>query len=202
MRHTGNEQGIALITALMFCLICLTMLMGLMYLLTQGIQVSGSQKRFKTALEASYGGAEIALKEVIPQVFQGYTSSQITSQFSGVGLQFDSSSRCLRQKLTLAPSQWDSTCSQLLNPKTSPDLQFTLQAQGSGARPYSVYAKIVDTVPGNTDTSGLQLDGSGVAEANTIIVPQHFPYIYRVEIQAERQVNATEQANLSIQYAY
>lgn len=202
MNRIRNQQGIALVTALMFTLISLTMLMGLLYIVTQGIQVSGSHKRYKTALEASYGGAEIALKEIIPAIFQGFSSAQITNTFSGVGLQVNNSSTCLYQKLTLPTSQWSAACSQTLDPKASPDLNFKLQAQGINAAPYSVYTKIIDTTSGNTDTSGLQLEGAGVAETTALITPQHFPYIYRVEIQAERETNATEQANLSLQYAY
>lgn len=129
MNRIRNQQGIALVTALMFTLISLTMLMGLLYMLTQGIQVSGSQKRYKTAFEASYGGAEIALKEVLPQIFQRYSSSQIATKFSGIGLQVGASSTCLNQKLTLPTAQWSAACSQTLNPKTSPDLNFKLQAK-------------------------------------------------------------------------
>ncbi len=202
MNRIRNQRGFALVTALMFTLISLTIIMGLLYLINQGVQQSGSHKRYRTAMEASYGGAEIMLKEVVPQIFQGYTSSQITSTFSGIGLKIDTSATCLQQKLRLPTSQWSAACSQSLNPKSAPDFDFSLQAQGASAQPYTVYTKIVDTVTGNTDTSGLQLEGAGVAESGTIITPQHFPYIYRVEVQAERTTRATEQANLSIQYAY
>lgn len=202
MNSIRNQQGIALVTALMFTLISLAIIMGLLYFMTQSVQVSGSHKRYKTALEASYGGADVVLKEVIPQMFQGYSSSQLTTAFSGIGMQVDTSSACMKLKLTTPTSQWPASCSQTLNPKTSPDINFKLQAQGLSSEPFSVYSKIVDTVTGNTDTSGLQLEGSGVAESGSIITPQHFPYYYRVEVQAEKSTNAKEQANLDIQYAY
>jgi hypothetical protein len=201
MNLINNQRGIALVTALMFTLISLAIIMGLLYFLTQGIQSSASHKRYKTALEASYGGAEIILKEVIPQIFQGETATNINTLFSGISMQADSSA-CLQLKLTTPTSQWPSSCSQALNPKSSPDLSFSLQAQGATSTPFTVYSKIVDTVTGNTDTSGLQLEGAGVAEAGSTITPQHFPYFYRVEVQAEKSTRATEHANLDIQYAY
>jgi Tfp pilus assembly protein PilX len=200
MIYVRNQRGVALITALMFTLICLTIIMGMMYLLTRGIQSSASNKRYKTALEASYGGAEIALKEVIPQVFQGYSSSQLQSTFGGVNLQAGSNT-CLNDKLNHSSGAWSLSCSKTLDAKTSPD--FTMQLQAQGSQPYNIYTKIVDTVAGNSDTSGLQLEGSGVAESSSLITPQHFPYLYRVEVQAERATaNAQEKAVLSVQYAY
>ncbi len=198
--HIKNQDGIALVTALMFTFICLTMILALLYMVTQGIQVSASNKRYKTAREASYGGAEIALKEIVPQIFQGYSSSQLTASFSSVNLQVPSSSACLQQKLRLPTSQWSSACSTAIDPKSSPDL--TMQLKSTKSQPYSVYTKIVDTVQGNTDTSGLQLEGSGVAESSSTITPQHFPYIYRVEVEAEKSTAAREKGSLSIQYAY
>jgi hypothetical protein len=202
MNLINNQRGIALVTALMFTLISLAIIMTLLYFMTQGIQASASHKRYKTALEASYGGAEIVLKEVIPQIFQGYSSSQLNTAFSGIGMHIDATTSCLKLKLTTPTSKWPSSCSQTLDPKSSSDLNFTLQAQGASSAPFTVYSKIVDTVTGNTDTSGLQLEGSGVAEAGSIVTPQHFPYFYRVEVQGERSTHATEHANLDIQYAY
>jgi hypothetical protein len=65
-----------------------------------------------------------------------------------------------------------------------------------------VYTKIVDTVPGNSDLSGLQLEGAGVAETSPLVKPLQIPYIYRIEIQGERKNNPTAQANLEVLYAY
>lgn len=79
-------------------------------------------------------------------------------------------------------------------------MSFTLQA--SSGNPFIVYSKIVDTVSGNSDTGGLQLEGGGVAESSSLLTPQHFPFIYRMEIQGERQNNSTTQANIEVLYAY
>ena len=78
----------------------------------------------------------------------------------------------------------------------------TMDLQATTGSPFTVYTKIVDTVPGNSDISGLQLEGSGVAESSSLLRPQQIPYIYRIEIQGERKDNPTAQANLEVLYAY
>lgn len=203
MKILANQRGIALITALILTLISLTVVMVMFYLIGQGVQVSASEKRYRTALEASYGGADISLKDVVPLVFQGLSSTKIQAAFPGdVNLQLSSGTACLSEKLNKPTDQWSASCSQTLDPKTFPDMQFTLKADSAVAAPYKVYTKIVDTINGNSDTSGLQLEGAGVAETSAVITPQHFPYIYTLEVQAEKSTHATEQANLSVQYAY
>jgi hypothetical protein len=204
MKIITNQKGVALVTSLMLTLISLTIIMALFYLLELGVKSSGAEKRYRTALEASYGGAEVVLKDVVPLVFQGYSSANIHNEFNAAGfdMQFPSGTKCLQEKLNLPTSQWSSSCSSTINAKTLPDISFTLQATGASSAPFTVFTKIVDTMKGNSDTSGLQLEGAGVAEASSVITPQHFPFVYRVEVQAERSVKATEQANLSVLYAY
>jgi hypothetical protein len=202
MKLLTNQNGIALITTLMLTLISMAIVMAMLYLVGQGVQISSSQKRYRTALEASYGGAEVVLKDVVPLIFQGYSSAKIHNQFAEVDMEFPSGNSCFKQKLNLPTSQWSSSCSQTLNSKVAPDISFTLPATGTGTVPFTVFTKIVDTILGNSDTSGLQLEGAGVAEASSVITPQHFPFVYRLEVQAERSTKATEQANLSVLYAY
>lgn len=206
-----NSQGIALVTSLMLTLISLTIVMAVMYMITQSVQQSGMLKRYKTALEASYGGTDIIMQEFIPEMLKNAESTtlfaDLETKYSLINLTVnpDADMRsCFQRKLTLQVSEWqDDKCipaNLSVNPKELPDLQFSMQAM-SGA-PYTVYAKIVDTLRGNTDTSGLQLEGGGVAESLSFITPQHLPYVYRLEIQAERSTNAVEQGNISVLYAY
>ena len=90
MKHLKDNSGIALITSLMFTLISLTIVMALLYMVTQSTRVSGANKRYKTALEASYGGSELFTKDILPYLLQKYDSanikSDITGEFSTVGL--------------------------------------------------------------------------------------------------------------------
>ncbi|MGB4599222.1 MAG: hypothetical protein WBI04_04510 [Trichlorobacter sp.] len=206
-----NRQGIALVTSLMLTLISLTIVMAVMYMITQSVQQSGMVKRYKTALEASYGGTDIMMKELIPEILKNAESAtlfaDLEDKYSLISLVVnpDADMRsCFQRKLILQVSEWqDDKCvaaNLSVNPKELPDLQFNMQAM-SGA-PYTVYAKIVDTLKGNTDMSGLQLEGAGVAETTVVVTPQNIPYVYRMEIQAERSTNAVEQGNMTVVYAY
>jgi len=221
MHCLANNKGIALVTSLMLTLISLTICMAVLYMITQNISSTGAMKRYKTAQEASYGGTDIFMKELVPNIlenfannfseyhdsFTEYKTALETTLFNAVSLQVrpndpDDATRraCMTDKLTKATSGWNSACNSSLNPKTGPDMTMTLSA--TGGQPFTIYAKIVDTVFGNSDMSGLQLEGAGVAESLTVIAPQHIPFVYRLEIQSERSVNAREQANMSLLYAY
>lgn len=206
-----NSQGIALVTSLMLTLISLTIVMAVLYMITQSVQQSGMVKRYKTALEASYGGTDIIMREFIPEILKNAESTtlfaDLEEKYSLINLTVNSDAdmqSCFQRKLNLQVSEWqDDKCipaNLSVNPKELPDLQFSMQAT-SGA-PYTVYAKIVDHLIGNTDKTGLQLEGGGVAESLSFITPQHLPDVYRLEIQAERSTNAVEQGNISVLYAY
>lgn len=204
MRILKNNKGVALVTSLMLTLISLTIIMALMYMITRSTTVSASLKRYKTALEASYGGSELYTKDILPFVLQNYENAnlatELSSTFAAVNPQLLTTLNCIQSKLSSPSSNWPAGCSNTAEPKKSPDLTFQLSAT-SGA-PYTIYSKIVDTLLGNTDISGLQLEGAGVAEAQSGITPQHFPYVYRLELQGERSVGATAQANIEVLYAY
>ena len=197
-----NNKGFALVTSLMLTLISLTIVMALLYMITQSVQMAGQSRKYHTALEASYGASEIMLKDILPVVLQNSDSSSLATAvqavFPTLNVQLPSTAR-LSTKLSNPTSGWG-TCSSSPQPKKAPDM--TMDLQSTTGSPFTVYTKIVDTVPGNTDLSGLQLEGSGVAESSSLLRPQPFPYIYRIEIQGERKNNSTAQANLEVLYAY
>lgn len=214
MNPIRNEKGIALVMALMLTLISLTIAMTLLYMIIQGIKTSASNKRYQNIREASYGGVELLTKDVIPTVFSGFSSSvSIKNKFTS--LDNIDASGCLGQKITLQTSQWNSSCvSSDYNAKSGYDIAFNLYA--TTGQPYRIFAKIVDTqgrkffIPdgsyiqsaGNTDSSGLMLEGAGTTESNRYISPPHFPYVYRIEVLGERTINPGEQSKLSALYAY
>lgn len=203
MKYTDNNKGFALITSLMLTMLSLTIVMALLLMITQGTQMSGLNKKYKTSIEASYGGAEILARNVMPFVMQNYSSAtlktDLESEFYPVHLDVVSAS-CLQTKLRKPTSAWPSICSSTPNPKQSPDITYTMEA--TAGNPFIVYSKIVHTTSGNTDISGIALEGTGVAESSSILSPQHFPYIYRLEVQGERQNSAGAQANIEVLYAY
>ena len=204
MKLLRNNEGIALVTALMLTLISLTIVMAVLYVVTQSITQSAQLKKYRTALDASYGGSEIVVKDIFPMIMQNYSSpslvADVQSSFGTVNLQVLTSQDCLQSKLTKITSGWPANCDASTNPRKVPDISFTLPS--ASGNPFIVYSKIVSTVVGNSDTSGLQLEGSGVAESSSLLTPQHFPYIYRMEVQGERENNATAKANIEVLYAY
>ena len=206
MEYFKNQKGIALVTALLITLISLAIIMAVIYFVTQGTKISSLEKRYQTALDASYGGVEIITKDIIPQTIGGTALSSLVSSFPATYQGMISrqvTDACFTDKMTKSTSNWATGCSTTITDvKATYDFKVTLS--GIAPQPnFTVYAKVVDTVKGNTDTSGLVLEGTGVAESGSgIVTPQHFPYTYRVEIQGERQTNPDERANLSALYAY
>lgn len=213
MRYVRNEDGIALVTALMFTLICLAMIMTLMYYVLSGTKMSAAQKKYRNSLEATYGGTELVTKSIIPRLFSDYSSGSLSlkTDFGGtekIDLKFGetgtSTNADLKTKLLKPTSEWPSSISRTVNPKTVPDFVFTLKGQGAGD--FKVYSKIVDTIAGVglIDASGIDyLDaGIGVAGSSTSTQTPRTPNVYSVEVQGEAAVNPKEKAGITVLYAY
>jgi len=222
MNPLANNKGIALVTALMLTLISLTIVMYLLYMVTSGVKLSGANKRYKTALEASYGATDLVIKEIIPTLFTSTIAASLgdpnylhpTTALSGLyaSLNFSTSTdACLMEKLTKPSSQW--TCSKTTDPKDSPD--FKIQLNSTGSVPFTVYTKIVETICSDkrpyptgkctgSDLSGIDyLDGGqGTTGGSTGVSVQAMPAIYRIEVRGERTINPVEKAGLSVLYAY
>ena len=213
LKSLRNERGIALFTALLLTLFALAIVAAVLYMVTQGIQTSAASKRYKTALEASHGGLDVFTKDIITQIYTGSASSQVTSAFSSISLNFGTYSSCVKQKLTTPTALWDTTsgkaCGQnakIVNPKSYPDATFTLKGTTSGTN-YKVYTQIVDSVPGNSDRSGLGgtlggATGTTGSATGAGISPMHIPALFTIEVQGERELNPLEKSKLSVLYAY
>lgn len=212
MKILRNERGIALVTSLMLSFLALVIILALLYIVSQGTKLSASSKRYKSALEASYGGAEVFTKDIIPLLMKGTTDgTSLSSVLAGNAPVFGNTT-CLNGvngaggKLNSIPSKWGAYCTgnmKSVAPNVSPDTTFTLRGQ-PGQPDFKVYAKIVDTQPGNSDVSGTEsLDsGAGVAYGAAGVSPKHMPATYRIEVRGERATNPLEKANLSVLYAY
>jgi hypothetical protein len=231
MKFLRNEEGIALVTSLMFTVISLVISMALLYMVIAGTKTSGSLKRYKTALDATYGGTELFTKELIGKAldFQNYSSgtnsfnTYLTNEMGS--LTNKSVSNCFKERLANPKRFWSAACTTVSN--SSPDISFQLNA-ASGS-PYRVFSNIVDTsewkitsitgtgtsinttLAGNSDpTNGggglsgatglLTKGGAGYGQPSTQI--PHYPYIYKIEVQGERQNNPMERGNVTVLYAY
>lgn len=193
MQIVQNQKGIALVTALMFTLIMLGIIMAVLQVLLMETKTSSSHRKYRNSLEASYGGVELMTKELLPRVFSNQTSgiSKIASFTPGPDLQYK-----------LLNSNYG-TLSRTTNPKEAYDMKFQLEGTTPGMN-YNVYGKIVDTIPGNSDTTGIDyLDaGVGVAGAGSGISPKHNPTLLSIEVLGELASSSRERALLSVLYAY
>lgn len=213
MNKLQNESGIALVTALCFTLISLGIVMMLLYIVTQGTKVTAANKRYKTALEASYGGVELLQKDIIPRMMN-FTSAGSIQGLSLPGLMSSiTNADCIYQKLN--KTLWDSTkCDATTKTgiaSVSPDMTFNLKATND-TQGYNIYTKIVDTRCGGTasdpcsnsdpDSKGIDyLDkgGTGSVGENTTV---RRPAYYRIEVKGERASNPREKSELTVLYSY
>lgn len=200
-----KKRGMAYVTVAAIIVISAIIITSVYYFLFKGTQVSGLQKKYQTAKEASYGALDVTTKEIIPATIGGTSLSSVIAGYTAITtatINQLSTDACFTAKLTSESSSWPSGCDSTIDAKTSPDIRFTLSGVPP-ASPYNVYVKIVDTVVGNSNTSGVVLEGMGTAEATSgMITSQHFPYIYRLEIQGEKQTNPSERSILSVLYGY
>lgn len=207
MKTLQNERGVALVTSLLLTLISLAIVLAVLYLITQGIQLSGSSKRYKNAREASYASVDVMGKEIVPLLLNGEKTTKLKSDFASIGLDFGSVTGCLYQKLNNATSAWTTAVcganATSINPKSNYDMKFTLSGlplQGN----YTVYTQIVSTVKGNSDMSGVEKmsSGAGVAGVDSGISPMHIPSLYTIEVHGEKDTNPVENARMTILYAF
>jgi len=213
-----GKKGIALLIVLVIIVMSSAMIAVIIFFVMRGTEYTALQKKYATSKEASIGALEVLTKEIIPLAISGINLttlncsagtclSDVLASFSVITAasvtqvgDVATSNSCFSKKLLSAPP-WTG-CDSTLDVKISPDVKFTLSG-AAPAQPFDVYAKIVDTAAGNTNTSGLVLEGMGAAEsAGGIITTRHFPYMYTIGVQGERQNNPAERVNLEVLYAY
>lgn len=186
-----NEKGIALIMVLILSGISLAIIAGLIYMITAGTQISGLQKMYRTSLEAGMGGKD-AMYEIIRT--RGDLNITICTEVW--------SATCETDKLTKSTADWNAACNSSFNiiPGTTStyDMTCTLGVDIQ----FTAYTKIVDTVKGNSGADmGLIKTGVVISNPGEVQV-MSIPYMYTVEIEAERTNNPAERAKLSVLYQY
>jgi len=207
-RIVNSEKGAALLIVMIFSAIALGMMAGLIYMITSGTQISGMERRYKIALDAGMGGAEVSyqiiaargnpLDAALTGPLSLTTTTPITCATAGTtDCTAIGAYTGLAAKLNLPTSCWSGCNSSIsIDPltATSYDMTFVL---GS----YTVFGKIVDTVVGNSGADeGLLKDGT--VNASGEITPMKIPYLYTVELDAESTANSSERAKLSVLYQY
>lgn len=208
MKRINNDKGIALVMVLVLSLISLALVAALLFMATEGTKMSGAYKFFRTADEAGIGGVDIAA-DFISKVPQ--TSPALTPALTGLAASLTSNNACLFQKLN-ATRGWGtfvtgwSNCSGneiSFDAATNPDFTYETNPSGAGGIPdFRVYAKIVDTVKGNTTGNvTTTLRSMGVVSGESSTYPQTIPDLYRIEVQAQNATNPKEVSRYSVLYA-
>ena len=199
----------ALLVVLVIIVITAGLAVTVLYFITKQTEISGLQKRYQTAKEASLGAVEVFTKEVIPATISGTTAlSAKVGAFNSIStatataVASDACFSGTSGKLKKSTASWSTDCVSTSDITTSADLKFTLKS--TSGQPFDVYAKIVDTVTGNSNTSGIFLEGGGGAgDTGSGVIPvQHFPYMYTIEVLGQQQQNPSERAHLEVLYAY
>ncbi len=210
-----SERGVVLVVVLILSAVVLAAMTALVYMLTAGTQISGLQKRYKTSLDAAKGGGEIfyqviGLRGVAADdnVFLntlttgGLTASlPITANAACTGVSGGTTYNAWQAKLMASTTSWTNCNSSVtIDPNDSTTYDMSMQM---GTTPkYNVYAKIVQTVEGNSggDTS---LFNKGVVSSGTgeiQVMPK--PFLYDIEILSSNSTNPSERAKYSILYQY
>lgn len=215
----STDKGIALVMVLVLAAISLSIMAALIYMIVGGTKTSGIQKRYKTALEAGIGGGEVAY-QFIAMRGESATQTIFINKLNAAGLSLGASvttpATCttnavacptyatytgMAAKLNLPTSCWQG-CDSLLTitpgTPTSYDMQFDLGTTTT----YRVYAKIVDTVEGNSGGDEGLIKGGVVSSNSGEVTVQSKPYLYTIEVNAENPNNVDERAKVSVLYQY
>ena len=216
MKRLKSEDGIALVMVLVLAAISLAIMAALVFMLTASTEISGIQKRYKTATDAGKGGADV-FYQVIARRGNATDTTNFLSQIYPLDTTkygVNTPATCtgtnsagvamtgLAAKLNTPSSSW-SGCdnSVVIDPVTGTSYDMFIDLP-SGTGTYRVYAKIVDTLEGNS-SGDTGLIKSGVVNANAGEVPaMNKPYVYTIEVDAENPNNPMERAKYSILYLY
>ena len=198
LRHLDNESGMTLVIVMVLAAVALIVMSALIYMATSGTEVSGMGKRYTNALEAAVGGTD-AMRGLI----NVRDANNFTLQNGAVNLTSFSNAACTNKKLTMPTDEWTSNgCpansdSWTIDTGNTQTYDMKLSLGGN----YTVYAKIVSTILGNTQAAnGLVKTGVVGSGSGTVSVPP-VPYIYTIEALAQN-ATAPERSKVSAVYEY
>jgi hypothetical protein len=225
MKFLKNEQGIAMTMVLILSVIALAVTTAMIFMITARTQFSGMQKRYYSALEASKGGSDLT-RQIISLRGDATSTASLLTNLSSLNAQLSSSiGGCtatsimgagtftgLAAKLNASSkaadgvtSNWGGGCNNSLtiDPTLPATFDMTFDFAGAGLnQKYTVYAKIVDTVEGNSAGGTANLKTAKGVIASGEISVQPLSYLYTIEIDAVNASNPAEQSKLSVLYQY
>jgi hypothetical protein len=213
IRHLRSEQGVVLVVVIVLSAVALAIMTTLIYMITTGTQISGLQKRYKTALEAGVGGGEVFYQLIATRAETAGLAS-FESTFDSFGLNFSATTPAgctgissgatytsLAAKFMTPSSSW-SGCSDSITIDTADSTSYDMKVELGITTKYNVYAKIIAATDGNSGGDESLLN-KGVVTANTGEVSvSPIPFLYTIEVVAENSDNTDERAKLSVLYQY
>ncbi|MCR4309400.1 MAG: hypothetical protein NUW14_05160 [Deltaproteobacteria bacterium] len=188
MKYLRNEKGFAMVFVLILAAISLAMTLAMLMMVSRGSFLSGQQKRYRTAVEASRGGME-AMFQLISN--RGNPDNTLYS------LQNTAAIQAKLAGPTTGAGWAGLNSSSTIDPGdgTSYDMSIDLGA-------YRVYTKIVDTVDGNSGADEGLVKTAVVNAGSGEVTVVSVPYLYTIEVLSQSTVNPTERSKLSILYQY
>jgi hypothetical protein len=209
----SSEKGAVLVVVLVLSAVALMLMTALIYMITTGTKISGLQKRYKTALEAGHGAADVFYQVIAMREYQTLDLNSFTGNL-GLNAVINDPPACtgtsggttyhgIAAKMMTADTTWDVTgCNKSLNIDPGDPTTYDMKAELGTTTKYNVYAKIVATSGGNSGADTGLLN-KGVVSANTgEVTVQSIPYLYTMEVVSENTANPDERAKLSILYQY
>jgi hypothetical protein len=206
-----SEKGVVLVMVLILSVISLSFMAALMLMATTRTQISPA--RYASACEIVKAADDIFRQAVdergLPAVAGSTTFA--SNNFSFPALSMSSpvvGEDCFTAKLKNATAVWNSGCSDsvVIDPAVSGSFDMSFDLSGANAT-YAVYAKIADTVLGNSSgsSSGGLVTDMGVVHStagdDSITVP-HEPFLYTVEVLAVAQTSTGEECRLTNLYQF
>lgn len=218
--HLRSERGVVLVMVIVLSAVALAVMTVLIVMLTSGVQVSGRQKRFTTALEAGVGGSEI-FYQLMP--LRGELSKMNAFQADVISLtpSLPTPLLCTGQnaggtpysglaaKLLTPSTSWGGSCANSLRIDPADPTTYDMRIALGTDKKYDVYAKVVATVEGNSggnsewSNRGVenQKGARGGGGGGSIAVVSK-PYLYSLQVLSEYTAQSDERAKLSIEYQY
>ncbi len=210
-----SEKGVALIIVIVLSAVALAIMTALIYMITMGTQISGLQKRYKTALEAGEGGGDVFYQLIATRAESAGVQSLSSGLNAVPGVNFSTwttSANCvasgatytgLQTKLMTPSNLWSPECyggSVSIDPLTPSTYDMKIEL-GTTTK-YSVYAKIVATTDGNSG-GDLGLLTKGVVSSNSgEVAVMSIPFLYAIEVVSENGARIDERAKISTLYQY
>ena len=202
MKYLRNEKGIALAMIMVLSVIALAVIAGLIYMLTLSTQTSGLQKRYKTAYEAGVGGSDIMIRLI----------KERGDPELGLSWGAFNTDACMTAKLntTTSVANWEAACggdftkatTLAIDPGDTSTFDFSFDFTSSGFPTYTAFAKIVETIEGNSGGDEGLIGKGVVASGSGEITVISIPYFYTIEVDAENAANPNERAKISVLYEY